>query len=115
MLGAGYHRFRYGLKVPFPPERHTARVVLEQTSGEGCFDERPRSSNERWGVLFCGWFTRLRHNGFQPQRTLRFTKEILVFALEAVAASAFSGDGLGYFQKGAGGVREGRGFPIDQS
>ena len=49
----GYCRAPYGLKVPFPPGRPTARVVLEQTSGEGCFDERPRSSNERWGVLFC--------------------------------------------------------------
>jgi hypothetical protein len=28
--------------VPFPPNRATATLVLEQTSGEGCFDERPK-------------------------------------------------------------------------
>jgi hypothetical protein len=51
--GTDYRRFPYGLKVPFPPEQPTATLVLEQTSGEGCFDERPRNSNECWGVLFC--------------------------------------------------------------
>ncbi len=41
-LVGGYHRLRYSLKVPFPPTWATATLVLEQTSGEGCFDERPK-------------------------------------------------------------------------
>jgi hypothetical protein len=37
-----YFRFLYSLKVPFPSSIVTATLVLEQTSGEGCFDERPK-------------------------------------------------------------------------
>ena len=34
--------FPYSLKVPFLLGASTARVVFEQTSGEGCFDKRPK-------------------------------------------------------------------------
>jgi hypothetical protein len=48
----GYFGFSYSLKVPFTLSLTTATLVLEQTSGEGCFDERPRNSNEPGAFCF---------------------------------------------------------------